>query len=97
MDPIAKRRMYLSEVVPAGPHPGDQADRVRTRLQSQVDERRHPRPRATVGQLLDRWLEVLDVDPSTRRGDESKIDKHIRPLLGSVPLTRLDVETLDSF
>ena len=97
MDPISKRRMYLSEVVPAGPRAGDQAERVRTRLLSQVDERRNPRTRATVGQLLDRWLEVLDVDPSTKRGYESKIGKHIRPLLGSVPLTRLDVETLDSF
>jgi hypothetical protein len=62
-----------------------------------VDERRSPRTRATVGQLLDQWLQVLDVDPSTRLGYESKIGTHVRPLLGSVPLTRLDVEALDSF
>ena len=97
MDPISKQRMYLSEVVPAGPRAGDQAERVRTRMQSQVDERRNPRTRATVGQLLDRWLEVLDVDPSTKRGYESKVGKHIRPLLGSLLLARLDVETLDRF
>jgi integrase len=65
MDPISKQRMYLSEVVPAGSRAGDQAERVRNRLQSQVDERRNLRTRATVGQLLDRWLDVLDVDPST--------------------------------
>jgi integrase len=97
LDPISKRRMYLTEVVPPGPRAGDLAERVRTRLQSQVDERRNPRTRATVGQLLDRWLEVLDVDQLTRRGYESKIGKHIRPLLGAVALTRLDVEVLDSF
>jgi integrase len=97
MDPIWKRRMYLSEVVPPGPRAGDRAERVRTRLLSQVDERRNPGTRATVGQLLDRWLQVLDVDPSTRRAYESKIGKHIRPLLGSLSLTRLDVEALDSF
>ncbi len=96
-DPISKQRLDLIEVVPPGPHAGAQAEKVRTRLLSQVDEQRNPRTRATVGQLLDRWLEVLDVDPSTKRGYESKIGKHIRPLLGSVPLTRLDVETLDSF
>lgn len=97
VDPISKRRLYLSEIVPAGPRAGDQAEKVRTRLLSQVDERRSPRTRATVSQLLDLWLQVLDVDPSTRTGYESKIGKHIRPLLGSPPLTRLDVETLDSF
>jgi hypothetical protein len=64
---------------------------------SQVDERRSPRTRATVGQLLDKWLDVLDVDPSTRRTYDGYIRKHIRPLLGSLSLTRLDVETLDSF
>jgi hypothetical protein len=97
MDPISRRRIYLSEVVSTGPRAGDRAERVRTRLLSQVDERRSPRTRATVGQLLDRWLQVLDVDPLTRRGYESKIGKHVRPLLGSLSLTRLDVEALDSF
>ena len=35
-----------------------EAERVRTRMLSQVDERRSPRTRATLGQLLDKWLEV---------------------------------------
>ena len=87
MDPISRRRMYLTEVVPPGPRAGDQAERARTRLLRQVDERRNPRTRATVGQLLTRWLEVLDVDPSTKRGYESKISKHIRPLLGQLSLS----------
>ena len=65
IDPISKRRMYLTEVVPPGPKAGQEAERMRTRMLSQVDERRSPRTRATVGQLLDQWLEVLDVDPST--------------------------------
>jgi hypothetical protein len=64
------------------------AERIRTRLLSQVDERRSPRTRATVGQLLDRWLGVLDVDPSTRRTYEGYIRKHIRPLLGSLSLSQ---------
>jgi hypothetical protein len=96
MGPISRRRIYLTEVVPAGPKAGQVAERV-TRLLNRVDERRSPRTRATVAQLLDKWLEVLDVDPSTRRGYEGYIRKHIRPLLGSLSLTRLDVETLDSF
>ena len=70
---------------------------MRTRLLHQIDQKRNPRTRATVGQLLDRWLQVLDVDPSTRRTYEGYSRKHIRPVLGSLPLTRLDVETSDSF
>ena len=81
------------------------AEKVRTRLLRQVDQKRNPRTRATVDQLLDKWLQVLDVDPSTRRpvdpstrqSYEGYIRKHIRSVLGSLPLSRLDVETLDSF
>lgn len=90
VDPVSKKRIYLSEIVSAGPRAGQEAERVRSRLQNQVDERRNPRTRATVDQLLDRWLGVLDVDPSTRRTYEGYIRKHIRPTLGPLPLTRLD-------
>jgi integrase len=77
VDPISKRRMYLTEVVPAGPRTGQEAERIRTRMLSQVDERRSPRTRATFGQLLDKWLEVLDVDPSTRWGYANKGLLHV--------------------
>jgi integrase len=100
MDPISKRRMYLTEVVPPGPKAGDEAEKIRTRLLHQVDQKRNPRTRATVGQLLDKWLQVLDVDPSTRRPVEAMratSASTFGPVLGSLPLTRLDVETLDSF
>ena len=66
VDPISKRRLYLSEIVPAGPRAGDQAEKVRTRLLSQVDERRSPRTRATVSQLLDRWLQCSITAPATK-------------------------------
>jgi integrase len=62
-----------------------------------VDERRNPRTRATLNQLLDRWLEVLDVEPSTRRGYVLKIDKHVRPMLGGVQVGRIDAELLETF
>ena len=96
-DPVTKRRLYLTETVPAGPGQARLAEQVRTRLLNQVDEKRSPRSRATVGQLIDKYLTVLKADPSTRRGYESKIRTHIRPILGNIPLTRLDVELLDSF
>jgi hypothetical protein len=33
-----------------------------------VDEDRSPRTRATVNQLLDRHLEVIELEPTTRQG-----------------------------
>ena len=62
-----------------------------------VDEKRNPKTRATVSQLIERYFEVIDVDVQTMRGYRSKYDNHIAPLLGSVPLAKLDVETVDSF
>ncbi|MEU1684773.1 tyrosine-type recombinase/integrase [Micromonospora sp. NPDC005707] len=97
IDPITGKRHYLTETIPAGPSAHREAEKARTRFLAQVDERRNPRTRATVDQLLDRWLEVLDVEASTRQGYVKKLNKHVRPLLGKLPVGRLDAETLESF
>ena len=62
-----------------------------------MDERRSPRTKATVNQLMDRYLSTLDVDETTRRGYEGYINNHLRPLIGSLQVGRLDGETIDSF
>ncbi|MDP9240591.1 MAG: site-specific integrase [Actinomycetota bacterium] len=97
VDPLTKRGHYLTEVIPAGPQAHRQAEKARTRLLSQVDEQRSPRTRATVNQLMDKYLEMLDIEPTTRRAYIGYIDKHIRPLLGPLMVGRLDAEVLDSF
>jgi hypothetical protein len=65
-DPITKRRAYLRETIPGGPKAHAEAEKAQTRLLNQVDEKRHPRTSATVGQLLDRYLDVLDVAANTK-------------------------------
>ena len=97
LDPITKKRHYLKETVPAGPRAASTAEKVRTRLLKQVDDRRAPRTNATVDQLLDRYLEMLDVEATTRDRYESCIRVHIRPLLGDLTVGRLNGEVLDSF
>jgi integrase len=52
VDPLTKRRHDLTQIIPAGPNAGREAEEARTRLLSQVDERRNPRTRATLNQLL---------------------------------------------
>ncbi|NJC70823.1 tyrosine-type recombinase/integrase [Planosporangium thailandense] len=96
-DPVTRKRHYLVETVPGGRGAEREAERVRTRLLGQVDERRNPRTRATLDQLLDRWLDVVELEATTRVNYKSKLDKHVRPVLGRLPLTKLDPETLESF
>jgi integrase len=96
-DPLTKRDHYLVEVVPPGPKAEAEAKRIRTRLLGQVDEQRSPRTRATVNQLMDRYLDVLDVEGTTRSAYLGYIDNHIRPQLGALQVGRVDAEVLDSF
>ncbi|MBN9102355.1 MAG: tyrosine-type recombinase/integrase [Pseudonocardia sp.] len=97
IDPISGKRHYLTEVIPAGKDAAKLAEKARTRMQSQVDERRSPRSKVTVDQLMDRYLDLLDVDVTTRAGYEGYIRNHVRPLLGHLQVGKLDGETLDSF
>jgi integrase len=85
------------ETVPAGPTAARQAEKVRTKLLNQVDEQRNARTRATVDELMDRYLEVLDVDRTTRKTYEGYINRHIRPLLGTAQVGKLNGQGLDSF
>ena len=78
-DPLTGKRHDLIEVVPPGPKAGAEAEKVPTRLLGQLDERRNPRTKATVNQLLDRYLEVVDLDDSTRKTYVGYLDRHVRP------------------
>lgn len=97
VDPVSKKRHYLTETIPSGPQAARLAEKARTRLLAQVDERRNARTKATVNQLMDRYLEVLNVERTTRTTYEGYIQNHIRPLLGNLGVHRLDGEVLDSF
>lgn len=97
IDPISNRRHYLTEVVADGPKADKKAEKVRTKLLNQVDEQRQVRTSATVGQLLDRYFELLDVDEKTLDGYDSAARHHIRPLIGDLALNKVDGEILDSF
>jgi integrase len=91
VDPVTGRDRYLRETIPAGPRADREAEKVRTRLLVEVDERRNPRTNATVGQLLDRHLEMAELDHSTLETYRGYVKKHIRPLLGSKKVGQLEL------
>lgn len=76
IDPISGKRQYLTQVVPAAKNAAKEAEQVRTRLQSEVDDRRNPRTNATVAQLMDRYVGMLNVEETTRAGYEGLTRLH---------------------
>lgn len=97
MDPLTKNRHYLRETIPAGPRSEAEAEKVLRRLLNQVDEQRNPRTNATLNQLLDRHLELLDLEETTLKTYRGHVEHHIRPLVGKVKVGAFDADLLDSF
>jgi integrase len=93
VDPLSGKRLDLVEVAATAA----EAERVRTRLLSQLDERRNAGTKATVSELLDSYMEVLDVSGKTRQTYAIYVENHIRPVLGRLKVGDLDGETLDRF
>jgi hypothetical protein len=83
--------------VPAGPHADEDAEKALTRLLAQRDVQRNARTRATVNQLLDKYFDLTSVQETTKENYEMLARRHIRPLLGTVQLAKINGETLDSF
>jgi hypothetical protein len=88
IDPLSGRRHYLRETVPAGPGAHAAAQKVLRRLAGQVDDRRNPRTAATVDQMLDRYFELLDIEPDTVENYRRLARLHIRPLIGGQKVVR---------
>lgn len=97
VDPVSKRRHDLIEIVPPGPGAEKQARRIRDRLINEVEERRNPRTKATVDQLLERYLDQFDGATSTLTLYRGYVRNHISPFLGKIKVGALDADTLDAF
>lgn len=98
IDQLTGKKIWLRETVAAEATRREterEAEKALTRLLNQVDERRSPRTETTVNQLLDRWLEVIEVERKTRAGYVSKIEKHVRPTIGRLQVGRVKAETID--
>lgn len=75
-----------------------EASKALSQLVAEVESGKFERTSATVGQLLDRWLESAGSSqrPRTLYENKRKIEGRIRPVLGSVSLDKLGAETLDA-
>ncbi|HXZ82766.1 MAG TPA: site-specific integrase, partial [Acidimicrobiales bacterium] len=94
-DPVTGKLRQLSKTFHGGSRAADAA------LRDLVDQQAPGRADgvgATVGQLLDRWLEEcerLDLSPTTIRTYKAQITQTIRPRLGKLKLSQLTARHLD--
>jgi hypothetical protein len=91
-DPVTgKERRYTRTVRTEA-----QAAAELARLLRDVEAERAPDDSATVGLLLDRYLEVADLEISTREAHEGYIRRTIKPVLGDVRVRKLRADALDA-
>ncbi len=66
------------------------------RLLAEADGGRFPDRHATVGQALDKYLEVADLEVSTREAHEGNIRRTTGPVLGEVKIRQFGADSLDA-
>ncbi len=102
IDPVTGKANYLTEST----RDEGQVDAIMRRLQSDVDEQRNARTKATLGAALDAWLKVHDVEENTRRSYEMYTRRYVKTAppgrpgtkaLADVAIGKINVQLLEEF
>jgi integrase len=91
-DPVTGKPRRLKQTCP------DEASAAAAlgKLLAQADGDHFPNREATLGQALAKYLEVADLEVSTREAHEGYIRRTIGPVLGEVKIRKLGADSLDS-
>lgn len=83
VDPVTGKERYATKKVRGGRR---EAQRVLNEMVVEAERGLSARTNATVGELLDRWLELARVDfsPKTTRETAGYIERNLRPALPSL-------------
>ena len=92
-NPLTKKDIYLHEQADTEV----EAEKARTKLLHQVDEKRHPKTQVTMSFLLDRWLGVAELDETSYERAEGIIRNYLKPTFGDLKAGKLTAEMLELF
>jgi integrase len=91
VDPLTGQRMYLSDSTTDEA----EAERILTRLLAQVDEQRHAKTRATFRAAMTEWLQLHEVEESTRESYETYARLYLYPAFGDEPVGKISARVLE--
>jgi Histidine kinase-, DNA gyrase B-, and HSP90-like ATPase len=89
-DPLTGRPRYVRETATSY----DAAEVALTKPQRQVDEDQHPKTKIMVRQAVEQWLDVADVQDTTRERYEDLIRLYILPTFGETLAAKLPARRL---
>jgi integrase len=93
VDPLTRKERYLKQTASSYA----QAKVALTKLQRDVDEEAHPKTKLTVGQAIGQWLDVAELEDTTRERYNDLIRLYVAPTFGNLPAAKLDAELLERF
>ena len=95
-DRVTGKQRCATKTVRAGKR---EAQRLLNEMKVEAERGLATRTTATVGELLDRWLELAreDFSPKTTRETAGYIERNLRPALGDVRLSKLTTASLDRY
>jgi integrase len=93
VDPLTGKSRYLRETA----KDYTLAEKALTRLQLQVDEDRHPKSAITLRKAIEQWLEVAELEDTTRERYDDLIRLYVLPTFGDMQAGRLDAELVERF
>ncbi len=93
VDLLTRRPRYLRRTVESY----DDAKKALVKLQNEIDEGKAPKSDITVRQTIEQWLEVAELEDTTRERYQDLIRLYILPTFGHLQAAKLDAELLERF
>lgn len=93
VDPVTGDPSYVTESTTDEA----QVEVIQTRLQAEVDRQRHARTNATLGYVIETWLDQHDGEETTLDGYRGYYRRSIAPNLGDQPASKISARVLETF
>lgn len=98
VDPVTGKDQYLTATVRGTDRAAHKkAEDKLSEFRTQVLNQRSAQSAVPFSHALDEWLRTSEIEDSTRDGYVNYIEKYIKPVLGKLPVKKVDARALESF